>query len=41
MIAEMEEKAYPPKPLGLMLNHMQWVPEACLKVYDGDGYMAL
>ena len=23
-----------------MLNQMQWVPEACLKGYDGNGYLA-
>ncbi len=34
-------KAYLPKPLGLMLNHMQWVTEACLKDCDSDGFIAL
>ena len=29
-----------PQSSGLTFNHMQWVPEACLKGYDGDGYLA-
>ena len=36
----MEERANLPQPLELMLNHLQEVPKAHLKVYDGDGYMA-
>jgi hypothetical protein len=29
-----------PNTLGLMLNHMHWATEVCLKVEDGDGYLA-
>ncbi len=36
----LKQKANLPQPLGLLLNQMQWVPDACLKVYEGDGFMA-